>query len=69
VQASANVNAVALQLPLCWENEGQGPIIVKAAEQSTMMEEEDQMTARWAEPARRQRLLTRGNTTTALAAD
>jgi hypothetical protein len=69
VQASANVDAVALQLPLHRENEGRGPIIVEAAELSTMMEEEDQMMAWRAEPAGRQWLLTRGNAMTALAAD
>jgi hypothetical protein len=40
-----------LQLLLRRENEGRGPIVIKAAEQSTMMEEEDEMTAWWAEPA------------------
>jgi hypothetical protein len=69
LQATANINTIALQLPLCRENEGLGPIIVKATEQSMMMEEEDQMMARQVEPARRRRLLTRGNTTTAFAAD
>ncbi len=69
MQASANINAITLQPLLHQENEGQGPIIVEAAEQSTMTEEEDQMTAWQAEPARRRQLLTRGNATTALAAD
>jgi hypothetical protein len=69
VQATANINAIALQLPLCRENEGLGLITIKATEQSTMTEEEDQMMAWGVEPARRRRLLTRGNATTALAAD
>jgi hypothetical protein len=47
-----------LQLPLRQENEGQEPIVIKAAEQSTMMEEEGEMTTWRAKPARRQRLLT-----------
>ncbi len=41
MQASPDIDAIALQLPLIQENEGQGPIIVKAAELSTMMDEED----------------------------
>ncbi len=69
MKASAEVDTIALQLLLHQENEGQGPIIVEAAEQLTMMEEEDQMTARRAEPAQRQRLLTRGVAMTALEAD
>jgi hypothetical protein len=58
VQASTNVDSFMLQLPLRRENEGQEPIVIKAAEQSTMMEVDGEMTARRAKPARRQRLLT-----------
>jgi hypothetical protein len=50
-QTFAEVDAVMLKLPLRRENEGRGPIIIKATDQSTMRENEDQMTARRAEPA------------------
>ncbi len=35
MRVSAYVDTVARQSPLRWEKEGQGPIVVKAREQST----------------------------------
>jgi hypothetical protein len=69
VQASANVDAIVLQLLLRRENEGRQLIIIEATERLTMTEEEDQMMAQRAEPARRRWLLMRGNATTALGAN